>query len=615
MATRRSRLLLSNSRPRKTITTSMAEGGLDNDTLSQLLDTKNAQVTDNYLPLAAGDLEKIGGSNTEFDENIATAPTLLGPYTDDIDIYAYGTTIAAHTISTDTRTIIKDNFTTSDSFSGERYGNYFVIGNGSLRVGRISRTLNYDSQSADFTVNDRVTGGTSGATATILEDADAGTSGTLTLGDIVGTFQDNETITDPSGGSATSNGTVTFAFNEIAGAPRAKVIRVIETRLFAGNTDVEESEVRYSAQDDGSNPPFNSWTVDTLPAGPGRRSFRRAGAVRAFETLAGVVITGYESGFDGFQFDTITVSSSSQRFERPVFDDLDFGSERAMINTPKGIFYINERGVWHIRGVQSTTEGNGKDESRISKVLGENFFDDVDTTNADIAYELSRELLLVTVAKASSVNNLILIYNTNTGVWSTRRGVNISRFMIRGERVFGMDARAVIQYELFTGSDDSGRKIACEYRQELNINSLTSLSTLQKIFMQGNLSTDSDIQVHIDIYDRFGELVQDAVDPLTFAAGAIDGDAEGFGTSGYGTSSFGSLGEGTSTIPSIMQGDVVVPEFWRIIIRVTSNDVFPHTINFLSIIAHDLGKSFLLNNTGQEQNTQSFPYTFPFNLA
>ena len=68
-------------------------------------------------------------------------------------------------------------------------------------------SLAYDTQTADFTLGDIVTGETSGATARITADSDSGTYGTLTIRDITGEFLDNETITDPDGGSATVNGT------------------------------------------------------------------------------------------------------------------------------------------------------------------------------------------------------------------------------------------------------------------------------------------------------------------------------------------------------------------------------------------------------------------------
>lgn len=69
-------------------------------------------------------------------------------------------------------------------------------------------TLAYDAQTGNFTVGATLTGGTSGATAIIQADSDSGATGTLTLESVSGTFQDNEAITDDSGGAAVANGLV-----------------------------------------------------------------------------------------------------------------------------------------------------------------------------------------------------------------------------------------------------------------------------------------------------------------------------------------------------------------------------------------------------------------------
>lgn len=76
---------------------------------------------------------------------------------------------------------------------------------GAVRPGS---TLSYDAQAVNYTVGGTLTGATSGATALITADADAGATGDLTLREIVGEFENNEIITDDSGGSATANGTL-----------------------------------------------------------------------------------------------------------------------------------------------------------------------------------------------------------------------------------------------------------------------------------------------------------------------------------------------------------------------------------------------------------------------
>lgn len=79
-------------------------------------------------------------------------------------------------------------------------------GKGTIHKIKTAPTLAYDGQTGAFTVGLTVTGGTSGATGVILYDDDNGASGILTLSNVIGTFADNETITDSSTGSATVDG-------------------------------------------------------------------------------------------------------------------------------------------------------------------------------------------------------------------------------------------------------------------------------------------------------------------------------------------------------------------------------------------------------------------------
>lgn len=69
-----------------------------------------------------------------------------------------------------------------------------------------THVIAYDAQTGNFTEGDTLTGGTSGATGTICQVFDDGTTGLIWLRDVTGTFADNETITDGATGSATANG-------------------------------------------------------------------------------------------------------------------------------------------------------------------------------------------------------------------------------------------------------------------------------------------------------------------------------------------------------------------------------------------------------------------------
>ena len=91
--------------------------------------------------------------------------------------------------------------------------------------------LNYDAQTANFSLAETITGATSGATGTIEYMSDAGTTGTLWVRKASGTFQDNELITT-AGGSATANipaGAVQLA-PAITGVNTANLVQITTYR-------------------------------------------------------------------------------------------------------------------------------------------------------------------------------------------------------------------------------------------------------------------------------------------------------------------------------------------------------------------------------------------------
>lgn len=122
-----------------------------------------------------------------------------------------------------------------------------IVANNDDKAG--NATLNYDAQSANFTVGQTLTGGTSGATATISADTDSGATGTLTLTSISGTFEDNEAITDGSGGAAVANGTVKYGLVQLGELGALRMV------TFAGNSGDKDIIIGtvYKQQGDGTS--------------------------------------------------------------------------------------------------------------------------------------------------------------------------------------------------------------------------------------------------------------------------------------------------------------------------------------------------------------------------
>lgn len=103
----------------------------------------------------------------------------------------------------DVRGTFVDNELVTDGASGSAMANGTQT-EGVVSVGR--SVISFDGQTVDYVIPGTLTGGTSGATATLVSQTDGGTTGTLVITDVRGVFADNETITGSAGGTALVNG-------------------------------------------------------------------------------------------------------------------------------------------------------------------------------------------------------------------------------------------------------------------------------------------------------------------------------------------------------------------------------------------------------------------------
>lgn len=129
-----------------------------------------------------------------------------------------------------------------------------------VSAGRPGATLAYDTQTANFTVGDILTGATSGATGRIVADSDSGATGSLTLQDVVGEFIDDEIITGVSGGSATANGALSLSNAALAGSVAA--LRAAQETNVNWNATFAANGPQIELQVTGDTGQTVEWTVD-----------------------------------------------------------------------------------------------------------------------------------------------------------------------------------------------------------------------------------------------------------------------------------------------------------------------------------------------------------------
>ena len=119
---------------------------------------------------------------------------------------------------------------------------------------RKSGTINYGSQTGNFTVGIIVEGTSSGATGVVVKDVDNGTTGTLTLTSVAGDFDNSETISDSWGGSATTSSTLNqnsiVLGSDTIVQPKKKVKRLSPSYVYAMGGFVGGVRVIGVAQED-----------------------------------------------------------------------------------------------------------------------------------------------------------------------------------------------------------------------------------------------------------------------------------------------------------------------------------------------------------------------------
>lgn len=559
----------------------MAKKGLNQEGLEEMMNLDFAKKVVNYIPYSYGIGTRKGAEKQAEKAGLTTGPTLFESFTNGDFIVGYGTSIEAWNVDTGTFTVIKSDFSTSTRWGGDRYGDYFFVTNGVDLPRRVSKTLAYDAQTGNFTAGDVITGGTSGATATILEDSDGGATGTLTLGGISGTFANDEIITDPSGGSATVNGTLGFTITSIATAPICDDIKFIGPRAVAISLGTDETAVQVSEVDDASNPPFDGWPVSADADDGAIVNYRNAGKARSCVALGKFFVVFSDDGYFAFTIDQLDVAGTVQKVEVVQDYRTDFGGARGALSTPLGVFYFNEGGLWQLVQVGQTQVPYSRQQRLTSVLLSDEYFDDATSGDADLVYDEKQKLILLTYAQGSDVNNKVLAYKKSEEIEALFEieGWTLNRFAQYNKKIYACSSVDGKIFECFKGYTDDDLAISCEYTQELPLNTLWAKHSLLEFHNKGFLSIDSTIDVNFDIYDRDGAPIP-SKKVNRWTAQRNDNESDGWGTASFGKSSWGGDFDLSSMVESFDGCAPKISNAQRIIVRYVSEVQEPHIINW-----------------------------------
>ena len=438
----------------------MARKGENLRALPQFLSIDNSLKTENYFITADGRLKMRKG----YKELVSTAgfdgvkSLNQDGWTSNLIVVGWANNLGVISIEDKTLTTVKTDFIASEKFSGVIYGDYFFVASPQDKGGRMSFTLDYDTQTADFTVGAKLTGGTSGATAIILEDSDGGATGTLTLGSIEGIFEDDEVITDDNGvpGSADVDGILTFTYTEIINAPKGVKIVAVGPRLVISLAS-DESTLQTSEVDTLANPPFENWTLSALADTGSNITFRNGGKINDMVAMSKILSVFAEKGVWAFHYEVIDVGGTQNKIEVNDMHRVEPGGAQKALMTDKGIYYVKRgRGIYRLVSLGQEDIDFTKQEGFESVALGSEYFEDIDFDDCDIAENKQENTMLITCKNDSVKNNYIITLNTESGAFARFTGMNIRNFVNIDGKLYGGSSNENTLFSLFDGLLDNG---------------------------------------------------------------------------------------------------------------------------------------------------------------
>lgn len=368
---------------------------------------------------------------------------------------------------------------------------------------------------------------------------------------------------------------------EVSNAPVCGGLKVIGPRLYAFDIDTDETEVRYSEVDDGSNPPFTGWTISTNADTGGRVNYRNAGTVRSVVQLGAYTVVFCDNGFYSFAITTQEVSGVLVKSEVIQNYTEDFGGARGAIETPVGIFYVNEAGLWQMVSVGQTDVPLSRQQVLTSVLLGSEYFDGVDQSETTIFHDEKQRCVFVSGAKDSQSNNWVLGYKTDLKAFFEIEGWSINRFARDGANMYGASSVKTTAYQLFAGYDDDGFDIGTVYEQEIPLGTLFHAHALSEMYAGGYLTPDTSLVTEFDIYDRKGCYVRNK-ERYQWQPTCVNSRYDEWASARFGQSQFGGGGTLAGLVSSFGGGSPRINDFQRLIVRVVGGDKSKHILNWIT---------------------------------
>lgn len=359
--------------------------------------------------------------------------------------------------------------------------------------------LDFDAETAAFSIGETVTGGTSGATATIRGIVKtSATAGTLKIDGKSGTFQNDETITDGSSGSATADGAASAAssitITNVA-TSSLKQVWLFKERLFFVEKD--STSVWYLPVESIGGAATEIDLGSVFRKG-GNLLFGATWSLDSGSGLDDVCLFVSDLGeiavYEGTNPDSASTWSLVGVYDigKPLNKHAVFkaGGDLAIL-TEDGIIPVSEALKRDRAALQTVAVSYPIEDAWTDAVT-------LQTSSYQVSVSLwqSKALLLIGTPKISGGKNVAFAANARTGAWGRVTGWDVRCSAVSGDSLYFGDGNGKV-FQADTGGTDDGSAYSGIYvpkftngqvTRSANASGLTYRATTELTFDLGALS-------------------------------------------------------------------------------------------------------------------------------